>query len=90
MDSLIESFSLYYGLDWAGITLCLMGSYLISNRQALGFLVMSAGCICSLTVAVISHQYGFIIGNALFIAMHMRGFMNWTRPAAAAIPARQH
>lgn len=85
MDSIIESFSLYYGLDWAGITLGLMGSFLVSNRQALGFLVMCAGAVCSLAVAILSNQYGFMVGNTLFIAMHLRGFLNWTRPATVFV-----
>ena len=79
MSSIIEALTTYYGLDWMTMVLGLCGTYLITQGKRHGFLFSSFACICGLTVAMMSHQTGYIAYNLILTAMMARGFMNWQR-----------
>ena len=91
MNQIIESFSLYYGLDWLAFGAGLWGMYLITNKNRLGFAMSIIACLSGFAVALISSQFGFVIYNAVLITMMVRGFLNWGREtqaddAAKALP----
>lgn len=81
LDDIIQSFSIYYGIDWLAMLLGMTGFYLITNRNYWGFACSIVGCCCGLSVATISGQYGFITYNIILIIMMMRGIIMWRREA---------
>jgi hypothetical protein len=84
MDEFWATLFQFYGLDWITMLLGLTGTYLISNQDKRGFVFSALACICSLAVAVISGQIGFVVYNLVVIALMLKGFMSWNRKAAAA------
>jgi hypothetical protein len=62
----------------------LTGTYFISNQDKRGFVFSAAACVCSLAVAIISDQLGFVVYNIIVIALMLKGFMSWNRKAAPA------
>lgn len=85
MQSLIESFQMYYGLDWGALCFGLIGCYLVTNKNRFGFLFSMCGCMCGFGVALVSQQYGFIVYNIILISLQTRGFVLWGRPAPARL-----
>lgn len=87
LDDLLQSFTTYYGLDWGAMLLGMIGYFLVTNRNRLGFLLSMCGCLCGFGVAMISDQYGFIVYNLILISMQTRGFVLWGQKAAP-VPVR--
>ena len=79
MEALIDSFTLYYGLDWLAMACGLFGTYLISRKSKWAFVVWIMAAACGLTVALISHQFGFLAYNAVVIVMYYRSLVLWMR-----------
>ena len=77
LETVLESFQTYYGLDWMAFLAGLTGTYLITKKYRIGFLLSSVGCLSGLFVAAISLQFGFIVSNALMIGMFIKGFREW-------------
>ena len=73
----------YYGLDWLTMIFGLQGIFLLSHHNRLGFICNALSCVCSLAVALLAHQMGFMIYNAIFMAMTVRGFVVWHKPQIA-------
>lgn len=84
MNGFWEALFQYYGLDWITMLLGLTGTYLISNQDKRGFVFSALACICSLAVAVLSEQIGFVVYNIVVIGLMLKGFMTWNRKVAAA------
>lgn len=89
MQALLDSFHTYYGLDWGALCFGLIGCYLVTSRNRIGFLFSMCGCLCGFGVAMVSQQYGFIVYNIILISMQTRGFILWGRPALASRSADQ-
>ena len=83
-DSLIASFSTYYGLDWAALAFGLTGCYLVTGKNYWGFLCSFLSCCCGLAVSLISDQFGFVLNNIILMTILMRGFVLWRRDHLAA------
>lgn len=75
----MEEILQYYGLDWCGLIFGLVGSYLITRQNRVGFLYNLLGCACGLAVALMSGQYGFITYNGILIVMMGRGYIGWAK-----------
>ncbi len=84
MDEILAAAMRFYGLDWMTMVFGLTGAYLLTARNKMGFVLNVMACICSLSVAIISEQMGFIAYNLVFIALMTRGFLNWNRVPATA------
>jgi len=72
----------YYGLDWAVLVVGLTANYLISNtgRLYLGLAIGVVAGLCSLSVACMSHQYGFIVYQMLSVGLNLRGlYTGWKK-----------
>jgi uncharacterized membrane protein YeaQ/YmgE (transglycosylase-associated protein family) len=80
LDILADSFRLYYGLDWATMVVGLIGTYLITQRKRLGFLLNAIACVLGLIVAGLSDQMGYIVYNAVILTMLSRAFLKWQEP----------
>ena len=77
LETLLNSFSIYYGLDWLALGTGVLGSYLLTNRNRAGFLLSGIGCLSGFAVAMISGQFGFVAYNLILIGMMVRGFLLW-------------
>jgi len=82
MDLLIESFQSYYGLDWLALLFGFTGTYLLTQKYKIGFLLSALGCLSGLAVASISLQFGFILSNFLMMSMMCKGYLDWAKEAA--------
>lgn len=77
LDAFLQSFAVYYGLDWVALMAGVYGSYLMTNRNRLGFLMTGIGCVSGFAVAMISGQFGFVVYNAILMVLMVRGFLLW-------------
>ena len=77
-EALQHSFSIYHGLDWLSLITGLVGTYLITNKNYWGFIWAFISCANGFSIALISQQFGFIVYNAILMALMARGFMNWS------------
>ena len=87
MEALIESFTLYYGLDWLAMLCGLFGTYLISKKSKWAFVVWICAATCGFTVASISSQFGFLVYNGIAIWMYMRSLSAWKRDEKQLVAA---
>ena len=87
----------YYGLDWAVLVIGLSANYLISNTSKLylGLAIGIVSSLCSLIIACMSHQYGFVVYQILSMALNLRGlYTGWkklkqqTSVVEARVPVR--
>jgi hypothetical protein len=85
MNEIIEALTRFYGLDWITMMLGLTGTYLISKQDKRGLACNGMSCICSLFVAFMSDQSGFILYNVILIYMLVKGFRAWGRKQDAAV-----
>ncbi len=76
-EAFLNSFSIYYGLDWLALAAGVYGSYLMTNRNRIGFLMTGIGCLSGFAVALISGQFGFVAYNLILMGMMVRGFLLW-------------
>lgn len=77
IETFLNSFSIYYGLDWLALVAGVYGSYLMTNRNRIGFLMTGIGCLSGFAVALISGQFGFVAYNLILMGMMVRGFLLW-------------
>ena len=82
IDKFIESLTTYYVLDWLAFLLGMAGTYLLTNKDRLGFLLCCVAGVCAFAVAIISSQFGFVVYNLLLISLNFRGFVIWNRTPA--------
>lgn len=84
MEDVLSALTKFYGLDWATMVFGLTGAYLLTIQNKMGFVLNVLACVCALSVAVLSGQVGFIVYNTVFMALMLRGFMNWNRAPVLA------
>ncbi len=77
MDMLLSIFGQYYGLDWIALCCGVSGTWLLTNRNRIGFCLGALGCCAGFGAALLSGQFGFVVYNVILIAMMTRGFIRW-------------
>lgn len=77
MNTVLEAFQMYYGIDWLAFVSGLIGMYLISERNRWGFLMNFVACCSGFYVALLSLQFGFVFYNFVLVFLMIRGFKNW-------------
>jgi hypothetical protein len=77
IDLLVQSFYVYYGLDWLSFFFGVGGMYLISEKNKVGFLLQAVSVICAIGCSVIAGQFGFIVSNAVMFCVVSYGYWNW-------------
>lgn len=75
MENLLQ----YYGLDWLALVMGLSGSWLIGSMNRYGFFFSICACLCGFSVAIMAHQYGFVLYNVILISFATRGYIRWGR-----------
>jgi hypothetical protein len=68
----------YYGLDWLGMALSLLGVYLLGNKNRNGFLSFILANILWVILGVFfMKSVGIVIGNLAFLGINIRGYARW-------------
>ncbi|GAB3641257.1 hypothetical protein [Spirosoma arcticum] len=71
----------YYGLDWLAMVLSLLALWLIGNKNRVGFAAFALANITWIVVGIwLMHSLGIVLGNLVFLAMNVRGYVNWKKP----------
>ena len=73
MDFLLQ----YYGMDWASMILGFAGAWMITEKNAAGFLFSIVSVVLALMTALMANQYGFIVANVISIIIAARGYYKW-------------
>lgn len=80
METLAAIIGPYYGLDWLTLLFGTAASLRFSSRKMMsGFILAIIASCCGITIAYLSHQTGFIVYNAMLIAINLRGILNGDR-----------
>ena len=79
LEAFIESFSTYYGADWAAMIFGFTGAWLVTNKNKYGFLLSIVSLCFAVTTAIIAGQFGFIAANIINMGIAIRGFVHWYR-----------
>ena len=80
-DTLVLGFAKSYGLDWCTMLFGVWGGYLMAKKNKLGILLNIVACCASFSLAIISHQYGFLISNVLTFFIMAKAYMVWSAEA---------
>lgn len=75
----IESLMDYYGLDWLAMLCGLYGTVLIERKSKWAFVAWTVMGVCGCIVASMSHQFGYLVYNAIAIFMYYRSLKTWAR-----------
>jgi len=78
MGVLLQGLTKTYGLDWITMLFGVMGAYFITKKDKRGITLNFLSCCSSFVLAIICHQYGYIIYNLIFAAMMARAYSNWS------------
>jgi nicotinamide riboside transporter PnuC len=76
-ELLVESFKVYYGLDWISLVFGLFGMWLLSRKNKLGFVFQGISIFCAGIIAYIAGQYGFVVSSFITMGIMIYGFLNW-------------
>jgi uncharacterized protein (DUF58 family) len=71
-----------YGLDWAAMVLSLIALYLLGNKNRFGFVSFMAANVSWIAVGSMLSNQAIIIGNLVFFASNLRGYVNWSAQAS--------
>ena len=69
----------YWGLDWLSVALGLLGTYLIGEKNRVGFMLIICSLCCAAVVAVLAETYAFLFSNIPAILINFNAFLKWKR-----------
>ncbi len=69
----------YYGIDWLATVCGLIGVFLLGNKNKFGFALFMIASASWVTFGFLTRSIAVIIGSSIFLLMHLRGFIRWTR-----------
>jgi hypothetical protein len=71
----------YYGLDWMAMILSVAAMILLGNKIKWGFVLFLFANVTWIVLAVlILNSWAIAIGNLIFLATNLRGFIKWNKP----------
>ncbi len=73
----------YYFIDWVAMALSLLAVYLLGQKNRLGFVSFMLSNVLWAVVGLLADSMGIFIGNLVFLAMNLHGFLKWRAAAAA-------
>ena len=79
MEAFIETFTMYYGLDWLAMISGLYGVMLIERKSKWGFVAWLIMAVCGCIVATMSLQYGYLAYNAIAIVLYIKSLRTWNQ-----------
>ena len=69
----------YYRIDWLATACGLLGVYLLGNKNKVGFVLFMGASLSWITFGVLTGSIAVIVGSSIFLMMHLRGWISWTR-----------
>lgn len=76
-EILLNSFQTYYGLDWASMLLGFYGTWLVTEKNRMGFLFLIVSVSLAAITAIIANQFGFVAANMINAFIAVRGYIKW-------------
>jgi hypothetical protein len=75
----MESLFNYYGVDWIGTGLMIVGVYLLSEKNKKGFMLSAISNIFWIGFGCMSSSIATILLNAGLMLINIKGFRNWEK-----------
>ena len=67
----------YHGIDWVAIIMTFLTLYYLGEKRRFGFIFGIVASIAWLIFGVLVDSIANIIANVIFIALNLRGYLNW-------------
>jgi len=67
----------YHGIDWIAIIMTFLTLYYLGEKRRCGFIYGILASLSWLTFGVLADSIANIIANVIFIALNLRGYLNW-------------
>jgi nicotinamide riboside transporter PnuC len=67
----------YHGIDWIAIIMTFLTLYYLGEKKRFGFVFGIVASISWLIFGVLVDSIANIIANVIFIALNLRGYLNW-------------
>ena len=80
-DTVLLGLGKTYGLDWMTMFFGVIGTYLVTKKDKRGIAFNLLSCSTSFSLAIICHQYGFIIYNIILVVIMSRAYASWSADA---------
>lgn len=77
LETILQSLTHYYGLDWLAFGSGVGGMCMLIKGSRWGFFLNGLSSLSGFAVAAISLQFGFVIYNFLLLALMAKGFREW-------------
>lgn len=77
MQGLIDSFSIYYGLDWLWYGTSILAVYLLGNKNKWGFVSMIVSDLTGIGMAYFTHSGATLLGSIIYLGLNIRGWYAW-------------
>ena len=84
-QNMLDSLWKYYGFDWLAMILTVAAIYQIGNKKRSGFVLMIAGNVSWICLAIMANTVAMIIANSIFIFLNIRAFVKWTKTSPKKI-----
>ena len=69
-----------HGLDWVAMALSFGAVWMLGNKRRLGFVLFAAANVTWVVVGVWAESVGITLGNVVFLASNVRGYLRWGAP----------
>lgn len=81
IDTVLQGLGKTYGLDWMTMFFGVIGTYLVTKKDKRGIVFNVLSCCTGFSLAIICHQYGFIIYNVILVIIMSRAYASWSTEA---------
>lgn len=79
MQEILNALETSYGLDWIAMIFGVLAGYLMSRKDKRGIICNLVASAAAFSLALISHQYGFLISNLLTMIIMLKAYSDWAR-----------
>ncbi len=69
----------YYGVDWVGTVLMVVGVYLLSEKNKKGFMLAAISNIFWIGFGVMSSSVATILLNVGLMILNVKGYKSWEK-----------
>ena len=67
----------YHGIDWIAIIMTFLTLYYLGEKRRFGFVFGVLASISWLIFGILVDSIANIVANIIFIALNLRGYLNW-------------
>lgn len=77
----------YYGVDWLGIAMMFLSTWLLTRKRRSGFIAGAANNMCWVIFGILAGSIADAGANAIVAGMNMYAFIAWRSPVTHDIPS---